>query len=173
MYGSGHERLDVNALAAEGQVIRRHYPASELPRLAEAGLDGTGWVDAVLSFSAAGDGRFGCDLEITGSLTLQCQRCLRPYEQVLAGSSRLVFVEEGSEESGAEPGEAEAYPVQAGWLEVVELIEEESLLAVPLVARHEQGADGCGGGREVATDVPAEEEPRQRPFAGLKDLLKS
>lgn len=173
MSGSGHERLDVNALAAEGQAIRRHYRASELPRLAEAGLDGTGQVDAVLKFSAVGDGRFGCDLEISGSLTLQCQRCMQPYEQVLAGSSRLVFVEEGSEESGTGLDEAEAYPVQSGWLDLVELIEEESLLAVPLVARHEVGVDGCGVGREAAPDGAAEEEPRQRPFAALKDLLKS
>ncbi|MFZ8886473.1 MAG: YceD family protein [Steroidobacteraceae bacterium] len=173
MSGSGHEQLDVNTLAAERQVVRRHYRAPELPRLAEAGLDGTGWVDVVLRFSAVGDGRVGCDLALSGSLTLQCQRCLQPYEQALAGSSRLVFVEDGSDEPGGEADETEAYPVKAGWLDLMELVEEEALLAVPLVARHEPGAEGCGGDHEHVADDRAEEEPRQRPFAGLKDLLKS
>ena len=137
MSGPGNERLDVNALAAEGRVVRRHYPAPELPRLAEAGWDGTGWVDAVLSFGPVGDGRVGCELGISGSLTLQCQRCLQPYAQVLAGSSRLVFVEEGGDEPDATLDESDAYPVKAGWLNLVELVEEEALLAVPLVLFYE------------------------------------
>ena len=173
MSGPRHERLEVDALAAESQVVRRHYRASELPRLAEAGLDGTGWVDAVVSFGMVGDGRAGCDLALSGSLVLQCQRCLQPYEQALAGVSRLAFVEEGSDEPGTESEDLEAYPVKAGWLDLAELVEEEALLAVPLVARHEQDDHGCSGGRDEEGDVQAEEEPRQRPFAGLKDLLKS
>ena len=55
-----------------------------------------------------------------------------------------------------------------------DLVEEEILLAVPLVPRHEDVA-GCGPGdaipaEEAAGDV--KRGPMNTPFAGLGELLK-
>ena len=52
-----------------------------------------------------------------------------------------------------------------GRIALRDLVEEELLLVVPLVPRHEDEAD-CG---RVASD---EADVRQTPFAGLGELLK-
>jgi uncharacterized protein len=57
-----------------------------------------------------------------------------------------------------------------GRVALSELVEEELLLAVPLVPRHEDLRE-CGPAAEAAAPQ-ADEEAVQRPFAGLGELLK-
>ena len=97
-------------------------------------------------------------------VALTCQRCLQPVETPLELERSLRFV----------PGEAEAAALDADseedvlalprWLDLRELAEDELLLALPIVPRHEQcpvPLPSAAGEEEVA---------RENPFAALQAL---
>ena len=72
------------------------------------------------------------------------------------------------------PGGYEPLLGDAERLSVVELIEEQVLLGLPLVPMHETAAE-CGAVRAApggAADEPAAVEETQRPFANLRELLE-
>jgi uncharacterized protein len=160
----------VNAIELAGRSARleREFGLTQLPRLIEAGaLDGTR-VRAVLAFGRF-EGRPKVDLQVEGSVLLTCQRCLRPCECRIDDAARLVVVADGDEQVSG------GYEVATGDVErlsLVDLIEEQILLGMPLVPMHEDQAE-CG---ETALTGPGVEvvstaEKKQRPFENLRELL--
>jgi uncharacterized protein len=160
----------VNAIELAGRSARleRELGLKQLPRLVEAGaLDGTR-VRGVFEFGRF-EGRPTVDLQVQGSVMLTCQRCLRPCECRIDDTARLVVVADADQ---VVPGGYEAVEGDAEQLSLAELIEEQTLLGMPLVPVHEDEA-GCGvaatTGAVVETVSTAED--KQRPFANLRELL--
>ena len=162
--------LDVDRLALGETEIDFDVPLAELPRLQSriAGIGG----------SVRGAARFGrqaglavVELSLAGKATLQCQRCMQAMEWSVDSTTRvgLIF----SEANAAEvPEELEPVLAREGRISAGELVEEELLLALPIVPLHEKLRD-CA----VPPSAPliAEEAPEhvtQRPFAGLAELLR-
>ena len=160
----------VNAveLAGRAATLERAYPLEQLPRLVEAGaLAGTG-VHARIGFGRH-EGRTTVDLAVAGSVVLPCQRCLRPVQYPVDDEALLAIVADDAQ--AVEDGR-EAVVGDAERLSLVELVEEQVLLGMPLVPLHEDEAD-CDAGAAHGTEVgpgPAAEET-QRPFANLRELL--
>jgi uncharacterized protein len=123
-------------------------------------------------------------LAIHGSAWLECQRCLAPYEQAsdVETTYRIVATEEEADEFPLDEDELDVI-VGSRQFDLVDLIEEELLLSLPLVPKHEvcpeiheslaSGADGADGVDSI-DDVPEQEiEPeRANPFAALGSLKK-
>ncbi len=125
-------------------------------------------------------------LALHGRAWLECQRCLAPYEQAfdVNESYRVVSTEEEADEFPLDDDEVEVI-VGSRHFDLVDLIEEELLLSLPLVPKHEvcpqvheslaSGADGADGVDSVE-DVPEQEveseEERPNPFAALESLKK-
>ena len=123
-------------------------------------------------------------LAVHGSAWLECQRCLAPYEQAfdVDATYRIVATEEEADEFPLDDDEVEVI-VGSRHFDLVDLIEEELLLSLPLVPKHDvcpaiheslaSGADGADGVDSV-DDVPEQEvEPeRANPFAALGSLKK-
>lgn len=123
-------------------------------------------------------------LAIRGNAWLECQRCLAPYQQAfdVEANYRIVATEEEADEFPLDEDEVEVI-VGSNHFDLVELIEEELLLSLPLVPKHDvcpaiheslaSGADGADGVDSV-DDVPEQEvEPeRTNPFAALGALKK-
>jgi len=162
------DQVNAIELAGRSATLERELGLTQMPRLVEAGaLDGTR-VRAVLAFGRF-EGRPTVDLHVEGSVLLPCQRCLRPCECRIDDTARLVIVAGGDEEV---PGGFEAVSADAGQLSLAELIEEQTLLGLPLAPMHE---DEVGCGEAAATgavvEVVSTVEDRQRPFANLRELL--
>jgi len=103
-------------------------------------------------------------VRLSGQVPMTCQRSLKRFWQPVEGRSELVAV---TDERALEslPGELEPKLVADGRLRLVELVEDELLLALPLVPRDpESVAPDAGVG-------PAESD-RQRPFAALAQLRR-
>ncbi|WP_395067411.1 DUF177 domain-containing protein [Paraburkholderia silvatlantica] len=124
-------------------------------------------------------------LAVHGGAWLTCQRCLAPYEQAFNADAtfRIVQTEEEADEFPLDDDEVEVI-VGSRHFDLVDLIEEELLLSLPLVPKHEvcpeiheslaSGPDGAEGVDSV-DDVPEQEvEPEERvnPFAALESLKK-
>lgn len=105
------------------------------------------------------------ELKIEGVLALTCQRCLQPFEHEIKIDVHYVLVRDESEMPAPEDeGDDEDYlPIQAE-MQVLELIEDEVLLALPIAPKHEEGA--CAN----ENNIEAYKQPN--PFAKLA-MLKS
>jgi uncharacterized protein len=88
---------------------------------------------------------------------------------VLASDAEVVFAEEGAAEL---PEGSETVGGDPHRLDFAALVEDELLLALPIIPQHDAG-DVCtlpaGGGDDIDASDTAQ---MRRPFAGLKDLLK-
>jgi uncharacterized protein len=168
------DRVDVELLAAEGASIERRYELTELPRLTELLATGEGEAIARFRFAQVADGVIGCELALEAVVTLECQRCLEPYQQALSSTARLAFVA-GEEEADAAlaPEDYEAVPLEGDRVDLRALVEDELLLSLPIVAMHGGGTRCAETARRAEADTRDEQEAKtHRPFAQLQDLLK-
>lgn len=155
---------DAEHLADRRTDIDFAIPLGELPRLAPQ----LARPDSV----ARGTASFGrerslavVDLTVEAVVPLTCQRCLAPMSWPVASRTRVAIVADAAAADRVAP-EFETVIAPGGRISVRELVEEELLLGLPVVALHAQG-ESCGA--RVGGD-PGEET--QKPFAGLAELLK-
>ena len=153
---------------------------SDLPRLAEevsavvAG-DGVDWVLETHFEDAPGSEPHQImDLGLEGRIHLICQRCLQDCAVDLAEKRRFVLV--------ATEDEAEAYPLEdeeqeplviSQHFNLLETIEDEILLSLPLIPKHPDGfcepyasIFGEDGDEAVSNE-------RENPFNVLKNMKKN
>lgn len=161
-------RLDAVRLAADGASLERRFPLAGFPRLADSLVTSEGDAIARLSFLEAAQGVPGCDLEVEATLALRCQRCLKAVAVPVRSAGRLGFV---AGDAARVPDDVEAVTCDPRAVDLSALVEDELLLSLPLVPRHE--SEDCGP-REATRGPDENEDSRTatRPFAGLKDLLK-
>jgi uncharacterized protein len=159
--------LEVDRLADSGADLSCAVSLAELPGLRSLWAGVEGQVRAEVHF-AREQGMPVAELTLAGNVTLECQRCLQPLELPVRSVTRIALL---SAEADATRVAADLEPVLApgGRISVGELITEELLLALPIVALHAE--EECSAGTAPQESAPAREET-QRPFAGLGELLK-
>jgi len=123
-------------------------------------------------------------LAVHGSVWLMCQRCLSPYSQHLDvdATYRIVATEEEADEFPLDDDEVEVI-VGSRQFDLVDLIEEELLLSLPLVPKHSVCPEVhesllAGGAADEAGEGEAgqggeEEAGKPNPFAVLEKLKTS
>jgi uncharacterized protein len=160
--------LEVDRLADGQADVDFAVPLAELSglRSLRAGVAGT----------VQGRARFGreegmpvADLRFSGTVTLQCQRCLQPLEWPLAAESRIALIASESQTARV-PLEREPVLAPGGRISIGELLTEELLLVLPILPLHED-RERCATGSTTAEPGPPVGETH-RPFANLGDLLK-
>ncbi|PMS35651.1 uncharacterized protein B0G57_101689 [Trinickia symbiotica] len=127
-------------------------------------------------------------LAVHGSAWLECQRCLTPYEQSfdVDATYRLVETDEEADEYPLDDDDLDVI-VGSRQFDLVDLIEEELLLSLPLVPKHEvcpqvheslsSGAAGRAeddDGEAVGENENGEsgESGKPNPFAALEALKR-
>ena len=106
-----------------------------------------------------------------GSLPLECQRCLQPFDWALAQRSELLLARDESELEALDAGDTEVL-MAAGPLDAMTVVEDEILLALPFAPRHAEGS--CAASPELsAGSADAKTAPGMTsPFARLAALKK-
>ncbi len=168
------DRVEPRTLAANEARIERRYPLKSLPRLAEMLAGDAGEVVARIRFFQVETNLPGGEIELSAVVPLRCQRCLEPYGEPVSARTRVVFVE-NDERSGAVPDQYEAVTAPEGVIDLQELVEDELLLSLPIVARHpEDSACARSGAYEGEPRDDEQDKPdTQRPFEALRDLIKN
>lgn len=169
--------LDVEAFAKDGGSLEGEWPVSSLERLADAAHPDVPLQSAdTARWRATGDRRTPrggqsqtwLHLHAEGRLMMVCQRCLGPVEAVLDADRSFLFVA-GEDAAAALDAESEDDVLAlTRSLDLRELVEDELLLALPLVPRHEQ----CPEPLEVPPDTDAPAEEKENPFAVLAALKR-
>lgn len=106
-------------------------------------------------------------LQATAPVALQCQRCLQTVAQTLVVDRRLRFVRSEAEAERLDESSEDDVLVLSPRLDLHDLVEDELILALPLVPRH----DGlCPQPLPMPVDDLQDEEPAPNPFAALAAL---
>lgn len=112
-------------------------------------------------------------LEVEAELPLVCQRSLEPFREKVKRQSVLAVIEDAAEEDLI-PDIYDPVLVEHRRMALLDIVEEELLLAIPQVPRNPVSTPV-----ELSTDgrpsrPPGEDkEPSHRPFADLAGLLKT
>ncbi|HPU79524.1 DUF177 domain-containing protein [Accumulibacter sp.] len=146
--------IDSQVFGREGGSLQGELPVESLRRLHDLLTDTAGRLVYRIAGAVGSSNRPQLLVEVDGVLSLCCQRCLEPVEYPLELRSLLEFVEhEGDLTQDELEDDSRDFLPQAKELDVAVLIEDEILLALPPVARHED----CvlpGGGQDSAKVSP-------------------
>ncbi|EIJ36938.1 YceD family protein [Thiothrix nivea] len=174
--------VDVNPfrLVEQKKRLTGAMPFKQLPRLAEVALPETGDFAVDLEFTRSLSGLPIIVGSVRGRVVMECQRCMKPVEFPVDSDIQVALTTFQSDERPEQEG-FEAWLVEDDRLFIQDFIEDEILLALPLVARHEQ----CEPVRELIEALPSEiaatqvsqtddkPEGKKNPFAVLKDWKKT
>ena len=138
-------RLAVAAFAAEGGALEGDWPGPTLERLADLQVPPQDVGQADVHWRVQGERRLksGSEAELWLTLSVQapvwltCQRCLQPMAVGLALDRRLRFVHGESQAEALDAESDDDVLALPRWLDLRELVEDELLLSLPLVPRHE------------------------------------
>ena len=155
--------IDCLEFARNGGVLERGVGLDELPRLADVLATSAGVLSVRLEGSRDAEGKSWLQVDIAGEPELRCQRCLGGVKFPLAISSRLQLIAPGEDwpDDDLEDDSADAIAAEMA-LQVLSLVEDEVLLALPIAPRHEKCESplASASGREAS------------PFAALAALKK-
>ena len=163
------ETLDFMRQVELNRSIEGVYPLSKFARLSDALLGNEGYITAKLEFTNS-VGFASLKGTVSAKLLLQCQRCLEPVETELSGRFKFALVS-SEEEIELLPEEFEPYMLEGEEQSIIELIEDELLLCLPMVTIHE---DDCSEymmkqNRVMTAEIKTDREA-ENPFAALKVL---
>ena len=153
--------IDGFAFARDGRLLEGRLPVARLGRLHDLLAEVSGEVRYRLQGVIGPLGRPQLWLDVEGDLSLSCQRCLEAVSHALQIECVLELVPEGAELSQEElEDDSKDFLPVAGQTDVVELVEDEILLGLPVAPRHED----CG--------LPGSDEAGERvsPFAALAGM---
>jgi uncharacterized protein len=159
---------DVFRFAAGGGVLEGKAPVARLVRLSDQLFADEGVVCWRLSGSLDAEGKPRLALVVSGRLVLRCQRCLEGLDWELALEAALLPVRarQGFPEDDLENDEVDAFEVEGdGEFDVLSLVEDEIILALPIAPRH---AD-CGMLEAAGTNGGARGQSPFAALAGLRD----
>ena len=162
------ERVDFRRLAAKQVRLSGDLPLARLSRLAERLLDSNGLVHIDAEFDRDGSGRYCLKGQLQVRLAVRCERCLEPMVRQMEHSFCLAAV--WSEDDASQlPDEYDPWVTGEDRVSLVDIVEEELLLSLPLVNYHETP---CMPGLVKTEEECVPVATRQNPFQALDALRK-
>lgn len=163
------KRFDVAVFAATGASQAGEWPLGSLPRLASTGLSAPEADTAPVRWQATGSRATlgGAGLQPTlhlladATVSVECQRCLKAMTVPLHVDRRLFFVEGEDAAAALDTDSEDDVLTLEPAIDLRALIEDELLLGLPLVPRHEV----CPEPLPFREDEPTPQ--REHPFAAL------
>ena len=127
-------RVKASQAAARHEAFTGRVPLAKLPRLAASLAEPAGELHVELQATRDDEGQDWLHGEIRGRLPLTCQRGLHPFEWDCDVALSLALVGSESEEERLLK-DTESYRVQDDELPLRDLVEDEVLLALPMMPR--------------------------------------
>jgi len=154
--------IDSLEFAREGRVLSGELPLVAMPRVVPSLLSSEGLLSYRLTGELGARGEPLLRLELSGSLSVQCQRCLERLDSPLDVGA-LYELRSGGEltQDDLEDDSRDFLPLDRA-MDVLALIEDEVILALPVAPRH----GNC------SPPVMRRDDGVVTPFSVLKNLEK-
>jgi len=166
------ESVDAWRMVSARRSFEGTLAIASLRRLCGALASTDGEVSFELDFGRDSFGTSYVDVRASAPLTLICQRTLEPFVLPVMLQTRLGLIAQEREEAGLPPDCEPLLVAEDGRLRPADVIEDELLLALPLVPVNPDGRlpDEVTG-HDLVED-PAGEGHSENPFAVLRELKK-
>ena len=147
------------------RTIEGYFPLVKLERLGETLLSNEGYVNAKLEFGHSVG--FACiKAKASANLLVMCQRCLKPMETEITGGFKFAIID-SEDDIELLPDEFEPYLLEGEEQSIIDIIEDELLLSLPMVTVHENTCSEFLVHQEKERDAA---KAAAHPFAALKAL---
>lgn len=139
-------KLDIGAFLESGEALSGDLPVTELPRLAEglcpdfdlASLQPVAWsAQGRLVPQRMSPPQMWLDLQAQAELVWECQRCLQPVTETVRISRSIRFAKDEAEAAVLDAESDEDVLALSRVFDLLELVEDELIMAQPIVPRHE------------------------------------
>ncbi len=162
-------RVDALKACAQSASYRGAITPEELPRLSAAVVSTPREVTAKLDFFRDESGYRVVSGECEALVSVECQRCLCPFDYDLRAQMELSIVISESQLESL-PKDSEGWLLdEDGEADLYEAVEEELLLALPIVSYHDR-ADCLAQGQYSTGDFVEPVVEKKNPFAALGNL---
>ena len=175
--------VDGTVLAHGGQTWEREFSGLRFDRLMDVAASPTPTGSVKMTFGTW-EGRVTVRGELRATVDLVCQRCMSVMQYPVEEMFDLVLVDSEAEAPlGCES--LEPWVANATHLNLWDVVEEQLLLALPLIPKHEDAANCVAATPQLAAvldDLPLPQSASppetgsdngdvRRPFSQLRDLL--
>ncbi|MFZ6657868.1 YceD family protein [Undibacterium sp. TJN19] len=146
---------------------------ADLPRLSAESANTDGALDWSLTGGKDASGHAQLVLTVDGSVQLMCQRCLTPFAFDIDSESVLILAkdEENADEIEAFLDNDEIdVVVGSKTFNIMDLIEDEALLAIPQSPKHAVCPDVSLASADTTAAIEVEVGKKESPFAVLKKI---
>lgn len=165
------EKCDLFQLAERGSTISGTWPIAKMPRLLEMLASDSGEARAEMHFDKEGRTRYVRG-HVTAEVEIICQRCMDVMTLLVETEFSLALIET---EAQIDTLTDEFEPlVTEGLHYLPDVIEDELILAIPIVPRHESDCSDYMNVQKAELEEAMkkeEAEEKSNPFAVLKDML--
>jgi uncharacterized protein len=162
------ETVDAWRMVANLRRFHGSLPIATLPRLCQSLAHADGELRYELSFGRDALGVAFLDVRVEGALALTCQRTLDVFAWPVSLTASLGLIRQEADESALPPG-YEALLVGEGEVRLADVIEDELMLALPLVPI--KSVEGESSEWAYSTEN-AEPPAAVNPFAVLSSIKK-
>jgi uncharacterized protein len=148
--------IDSTVFAREGRRMKGEVEIGVLARLADELTDTGGSLQFGLLGELGAAGEHFLTLEIDGTLMLRCQRCLAQFVFPVSVRRRFVLLDSEQECPDEELADDEVDAIESEReMDLVALVEQEVLLALPLAPRHDicSAPGATDGGDDVRANT--------------------
>lgn len=168
------EAVDAWRMVSGRRIFEGRIRLDSMPRLAMYLADAEGQCEYLLEFDRDATGIACLQVRAEARLPLVCQRTLERFELPVSIRQRLGLIRSEAEEAGLPEGCEPMLVPPDGMLRPADAIEDELILAVPVVPVSECGVTDDGVVWQDADEprASAQETIQANPFAALADWKK-
>jgi uncharacterized protein len=170
MSEASSKTLLVGPLADERADMLLSIPLADLPRVQPRLAATAGTISARVQFRREGALAVAA-VAVSGAVPMICQRCLALMSWPVDGNALVAFIEAESQ-ADVMPDYLEPVWAPQGRVSVRDLVEEELLLCLPIVALHPHRSGCTPPATRTSATSSADRSAVQRPFAQLGELLR-
>lgn len=164
------ETVDPFALAASSSSQQHTFPVSSFERATELLSGEQGEAEVRTTFGIDSSGISYLSGTLSAEVELTCQRCFESMMVSVESDFEMGLIR-NEEESEGLPENYEPLLVEGGALSLLRFIEDELILAIPVVSTHDP--DECAASRYLKDKTVVEDEgKRENPFQVLEQLKR-
>ncbi len=156
--------IDPHVAARQARHMQGSIAVAKFERLVDALQRDKGDAFVDIQFRLGDGGRIEFDLAVKAELIAQCQRCLGDVAYSVSSQRQMAVLADESEIDRL-PADLEPVIVEEKLLNLIPVIEDELILSLPIVMKH----DVCQPAVELAPKDDLDKE-RENPFAVLQQL---
>jgi uncharacterized protein len=163
-------QIDPFRFAENGVTLRGHLLISDMERFNASLFTKDGSVDVVVTFGKDEQAIRYVKGEFSTEVSVQCQRCLETFYHPLKGQFKSGLVK--NEQKASElPESYDPLMIHEDVLIIKDMIEDELILSMPIVPKH--NVDACKVKLPIIVADHAEFEKKANPFRVIENLKKN